>query len=442
MEADLPLQLAGLALLLLVSGFFSGSEAAIFSLPRLKLRQMKEQGVRSAARIMHLLEDPRRLLITILFCNLLVNTLISSLATVIALSLARQFQLSEGVALAAMTVFLTYVLIVFGEVTPINIGLNYAANFSRLASIPLSAISAFLTRFFPIQPLLTRFTDLVIPLFGGETGGSMPYITKAELNSTIALGAADDFLAPTEQEIIRSIFSFSETTVREIMTPRIDVIACRSTASVHDALQIFRAEGFNRLPVYDRSIDNIVGIVHIKDLLPFIRDIERQRVTKIRTLARDPYFVPSTKKIDVMLADFQSRNIQMAVVIDEYGGTEGIVTMEDVLEEIVGEIQDEYDEEPQPFTKLSENSYVMDAGLSVDELNDLFGVAIDEEGVESIGGLVLHLLGRLPAVGERVSFQNLQFEIKAIQGFRILKVVVRKLRENPPPPQDAEAMLA
>lgn len=442
MENDLTLQFAGLLILLLASGFFSGSEAAIFSLPRLKLRQMKEQGVRSAARIMHLLEDPRRLLITILFCNLLVNTLLTSLSTVLALSLAKQFELPESFTLAAMTALLTYILIVFGEVTPINVGLNYAANFSRLASFPLTVISSILTRLLPIQPLLTRFTDLVIPLFGGEASAGMPFITKAELNSTIALGAADDFLAPTEQEIIRSIFTFSDTTVKEIMTPRIDVIACRSTDSVLAALDVFRAEGFNRLPVYERSIDNVVGIVHIKDLLPFIRDPERQRVTKIKALLRDPYFVPSTKKIDEMLADFQSRNIQMAIVIDEYGGTEGIVTMEDVIEEIVGEIQDEYDEEPQPFTKISDNTYLMDAGLSVDELNDLFGVTIDEEGVDSIGGLVLHLLGRLPSAGERVAFQNLQFEIKAVQGFRILKVVVRKLRENPPPPQDAESMLS
>lgn len=439
MDDLLVTEFAGLFGLILVSGFFAGAEAAIFSLSRLKLRRMKEQGIRTADVIMRLLEDPRKLLITILFCNLLVNTLLSALSTVVALDLARRLGFDAAAVTFAMTVLVTYLLVVFGEVTPINLGLNYASFFSRLAAYPVWAVSLLLTRVIPIQPLLTLLTNRLIPLFGGEVNASVAFITKAELHSTIALGTTEGLLAPAEKEIIRSIFTFSDTTVKEIMTPRIDMITVRTGDTLFEALQIFRAEGFNRVPVIDGSVDNVVGIVHIKDILPYLSDLERQRTTRIKALLRDPYFIPSTKKIDDLLKDFQNKNLQMAIVIDEYGGTEGLVTMEDVLEEIVGDIQDEYDEEASLVTKVNDLTYLLDARVPVSDLNDLFGGAIDEEGIDSVGGLVLHLLGRLPTAGEKVAFENLQFEIKAVQGFRILKVVVRKLKDAPPPPPDPEA---
>ena len=412
--------------LYLLSGFFAGAEAALFSLSRLKLKKMKDKEPKVAEIIEWLMEDPRKLLITILFCNLLVNTLLSSLSTILALSLAKVLKVNEATMISVIAALVTYLLIVISEVTPINLAINFTETFSKLVARPIKFITILLTNIIPVQPILTWITNLFLPLFGGEVDQKLPFISHAELYSTITGEASDGALDDSGKELLRSIYDFGETQAREIMTPRVDTVSVSSDETVYEVIQVFKKEGFNRLPVYQDNVDNIVGIVHVKDIFPLLKDIEKQKKMKIKDFMWEPFFVPETKMIDELLNDFQERKVQMAIVIDEYGGTEGIVTMEDVIEEIVGEIQDEYDVEVSPLKKLPDGSYLVDAKYQIDDLNENFGIEIIHEGFETLGGLVMSLLDKIPYEGAKVSCGKLSFEVKSVDGKRINKVIIRK----------------
>ncbi len=431
MESEIYLIIGILLLLFLLSGFFAGSEAAIFSLSRLKLKKMKDSGLKIAETIEWLLEDPRKLLITILFCNLLVNTLLSSLSTVLAISLAKKYQINEATMIASMAAIITYLLIVISEVTPINLALNFSEFFVIISARPISIITVLLTKIIPIQPVLTWVTNLFIPLFGGEVNQKLPFITHAELYSTITTEVSDGTLDDSEKEIIRSIFHFGNTQVKEIMTPRVDMIAVSSDTSVSEVVKVFKQEGFNRLPVYQETIDNIIGIVHIKTLLPVMQKLDKHGDEEINKYIWEPNFVPETKVLGSLLREFQGRKVQMMIVIDEYGGTEGLVTMEDVIEEIVGEIQDEYDEEDNsPIKKEKDGSFILDAIFPMDDMNEFFDIDIPHEKFETLGGLVLTLLDDMPTVGAKISYESLSFKIISVDNNRILKIKVEKNDEE------------
>lgn len=425
-----------IVVLFMMSGFFSGTEAALFALGKMRLKKLEDMGYRSARYITSLLSDPEKLMITIIFSNLFVNTLISSMTTIFAIQIAKYFGVSEPNCVTLGTFIMSYFLILIGEVTPINLALYYSEPFSRFASYPVYFLTYIFSRIIPIIPVFKFITRQFMPLFGLQE--SLNLITEQELHSAISLGEREGMLEHQEKQMIHSIFEFGDTIVKEIMTPRVDMVCVKADSTIESVIKTFKEAGYSRLPVYENKLDNIVGIVHAKDLLGQTKEGGDLSVS-VRTLLRNAYFVPETKQIDSLLKDFQQKKVQMAIVVDEYGGTEGLITMEDIIEEIVGEILDEHDVDESLYEKLDIYTYKVDPKIPVSEFNSLMGVEIPEELFETLGGLLYDLIGHIPHIGEEVAFENLQFKIIHVDGKRIKKVFVKKIPEAIPSIIDLES---
>ena len=419
-----------IGILFALSSFFAGSEAAIFSLSRVTLKKLEDSGSRSARYISHLLNDPEKLLITIIFSNLFVNTLLSSMTTILAIQVALYFKLSNQLCVTIGTILVTYLLILLCDVTPINIALVFNELFSRIAAYPIYVLAVFFTKIIPLIPVIKYLTKLVMPYFGIE---AQPLTTEQELKSAINIGEREGAIEPHEKIMIHSIFEFGDTIIKEVMTPRIDMTCVRSDCTIENIFRIFKEVGYSRLPVYENSLDNIIGIIHAKDLLSYMKDQQVNKTISIKSILRQAYFVPETKNIDSLLKELQQKKVQLAIVVDEYGGTEGLITMEDIIEEIVGEILDEYDEDENLFEKIDINTFKVDPKITVFEFNSLMSSNIPEELFDTLGGLLYDLLGHVPHAGEEVVFENLKFKIIQIEGKRIKKALIKKMAETKPP---------
>jgi len=408
--------------LLLLSGFLSGSEGAIFSLGQTRLKRFEELGYRSAKYISNLLSDPEKLLITIIFANLFVNTLISSITTIMSISISKAFSFPEQWGVTVGTIITSYFLILIGEVTPINLAVNFSESYSRFASYPIYFLTFVFSKIIPLIPVIKSITKIIMPVFGVI---GQPSTTEEELKSAISIGEREGMIEPQEKFMIHSIFEFGNTITKEIMTPRPDMACIKSDCMIEGAFKAFKEYRYSRIPVYENSLDNIIGIVHAKDLTAFLKE-KKSLTAPIKTILRQAYFVPETQNIDSLLKELQQRKVQMAIVVDEYGGTEGLVTMEDVVEEIVGEIMDEHDEEEKLYEKLDALTYKIDAKIPVVDFNKLMGSEIPEELFDTLGGLLYDILGHVPFTGEEAEFENLHFKIIQVEGKRIKTVITRK----------------
>ncbi|MBL7073935.1 HlyC/CorC family transporter [candidate division KSB1 bacterium] len=416
MEINLWTEFALLILLLVLSAFFSGSETALFSLSEPLLQGMKEEKKRSSSLILKLLGKPRRLLITILTGNTIVNIAIASLAALMAADLSHRYHFSRGWAIFFEVVVVTFIILILSEITPKTVAIKNPQGFSRRVVYPLRVMHVLL---FPISIILTGLAQLVSKGVVSRHRGGV--LSEEELRSLVELGEAEGVLEEDEREMIHSIFEFGETMVREIMVPRMDMVCVNVNIKLQELLEIFRQEGHSRIPVYEGKIDNIKGLIYAKDLLPYLGDSGDK--FNLRALLREAYFIPESKKIDELLREFQQRKIHMAVVVDEYGGTLGLVTLEDIIEEIVGEIQDEYDQELPPFRRIDEHTVLADAKVSVHELNEELDFNIPESGdYESLGGFICSLTGSVPEEGTSIEHGDLGFLVEKVSGRRIEKV--------------------
>jgi len=413
-----------------LSGFFSGAEAAIFSLNHSVIKKLEESGIKSAKYISFLLNDPEKLLITIIFANLFVNTLISSIATVLAIEFGVYMNFSQELCATLGTIITTYFLILVGEVTPINVALVFSETFSRIAAYPIYVLTFFFSRILPIIPIIKALNKRIMPYFGIE---SQPLMTEQEIKSAIAIGEREGTLEPHEKLMIHGLFEFGNTITKEIMTPRVDMVCVKSDCKVESVFNIFKEAGYSRLPVYENMLDNIIGIIHAKDLLAYIKDHKNAGKTPVKNILRQAYFVPETKNIDALLRDLQQKKVQMAIVVDEYGGAQGPISMEDILEEIVGEILDEHDEDEKLYEKIDACSYKVDPKIPISDFNSMMGAEIPEELFDTLGGLLYDLIGHVPHIGEETIFENFTFKITQIEGKRIKKVFVKKLPICKPP---------
>jgi len=421
-----------LSCLFLLSGFLAGSEGAIFSLGQTRLKRLEDLGYRSAKYISHLLNDPEKLLITIIFANLFVNTLISSITTIVSIDISKSFSFPEQWGVTIGTIITTYFLILIGEVTPINLAVNFSEPYSRFASYPIYFLTFVFSRILPLIPVIKSITKIIMPFFGVI---GQPATTEEELKSAISIGEREGMIEPHEKFMIHSIFEFGNTITKEIMTPRPDMACIKSDCMIEGAFKAFKEYGYSRIPVYENSLDNIIGIVHAKDLTAFLKE-KKSQTAPIKTILRQAYFVPETQNIDSLLKELQQHKVQMAIVVDEYGGTEGLVTMEDVVEEIVGEIMDEHDEEEKLYEKLDAMTYKVDAKIPVVDFNKLMESEIPEELFDTLGGLLYDILGHVPFTGEEAGFEDLHFKIIQVEGKRIKKVIARK---KPKPISDGVA---
>jgi putative hemolysin len=396
----------------ILSAFFSSSEVALISITRAKVRTLVNEGKHGSKALAALKEKPDRLLITILIGNNIVNVAAAALATAVAI---RVFG-DVGVGIATGVVVI--ILLVFGEIGP----KIYATRASDSFVLWVAPIIHFLSRILtPVIWLVER----VSPKFGmGEM--SEQAVTEEEIKEWIDVGKEEGTIEQGEQDMLYSVLEFADTTAREIMTPRVDVIAMEDTVSFEEAIRIFNETGFSRIPVYHDQIDNITGILNVKDV--FSAMVSHRKETTIKEVMYDPMFVPETKKIDDLLKDLQVHRVQMAIILDEYSSFVGIVTVEDILEEIVGDIMDEYDKEEPDIQTISEGVFVIDAQMWVDDVNERLEIDLPvDESYETIGGLIIDRLGHIPMhPGEKVEIHEGRITLAVMQmhGRRIVKVKI------------------
>jgi len=419
------MDIVALVALLLLSGFFSGSEAAFLSLGRLRLRHRIEQGEKKAIRIAKMLEDLERFLGTILIGNTLVNVALTALATGIAI---RRYGPTTGVTVA--TVAVTIVLLIVGELAPKTLAASKPRRFAYSVIYPLEGFTIILR---PFVAVVRTLAWPLIRLTGARSTTVGPLVTEEDIKMMFHVGQEEGVLEEHEKRMLRSVIEFEDTMVKEVMVPRLDIVAIPENATFGEIVDLAMAKGYSRMPVYRDDLDHITGIAHVKELLAVVNDKE---LIRLPDMVRKPYFVPETMKIGRLLREFQVRKIHIAVVVDEFGVVAGIVTLEDLVEEIVGEIQDEYDEEEKEVVPMPDGSKRVQARMDLDDFNELFEVEIPEGDYDTIGGFVISLLGRLPNVGEEVSYESHSFKATEVEGQRLMKIVVRQLEPEEHPEND------
>ncbi len=398
---------------LMLSGFISGSEIAYFSLTPSQLDEMDEEDSRTIA-IKRYLSVPERLLATILVTNNLVNVTIVVLTN---FALGPLFKgMPDWASFVLQTVILTFLILLFGEILPKLYATNYPIKWARFA---VGGINFFMKLFYPVSSMLVKSTTIVNKV-----------VTKKESITTDELSDAldvTDVAAKDDKQMLEGILKFGDTSASEVMTPRVEIVGIDADSTFDEVMKVVLDKGFSRMPVYEETMDNIKGILYSRDLLPYIGkplgDFDW------RTLLRKPYYVPESRQIDDLLEDFRKLKQHIAIVIDEYGGTQGVVTLEDVLEEIVGDINDEYDEEDKYYTRLSADTYNFDGRTP---LNDFFRITdLDEddykdvaEDAETLAGMLLAIKGDFPKDKEPLSYGRCRFLVLKVAGHRIMAVRV------------------
>ncbi len=409
MESGGTWQYVFLIILIGFSSFFSMSETALMSLSKIRIRHMVEDNVKNAKLVEKLVENPQKLLGAILVGNNIVNILASALATTIASRISK----NNGVAIA--TGVMTVIVLIFGEITPKSLATQKSEAISLKVSKPIYFFVVILR---PIEIIFTFISSFFIKILGGKTDVNHPYITEEELKTIVEVSEEEGVLENDEKQMIYNVFEFGDLQVKDVMVQRVDIIAADTTASYEEIISIIKAEQFSRIPIYDESIDDIVGILNAKDLLLMDFQEETFDVTKVM---REPYYTFEFKRITDLFAEMKKTRNHMAVVLDEYGGTVGIITIEDLIEEIVGDIEDEYDDEEE-IEVVKEDEYVVSGSTRIADLNDMIGINIESEEFDSVGGFIIGQLGRFPEQAEEVQYQHIRFVVEDIDKNRIMKV--------------------
>ncbi|MDD1694597.1 MAG: hemolysin family protein [Methanoregula sp.] len=405
----------------LLSAFFSSSEVALVAMTRAKARTLVNEGRPGAQAVAILKESPEHLLITLLVGNNIVNIAAASIATAAAI------QMFGDIGVGIATGFVVIVLLVFGEIGPKIYAARATDGFALTVAPVILGLSRVLT---PVIWLVERLS----PTFGIGKDVSEPAVTEEEIKEWIDVGKEDGTIEQGEQDMLYSVLEFGDTPVREIMTPRVDAILMEDTLTFEEAIRIFNETGFSRIPVYHDRIDNVTGILNVKDV--FAAMVSHRKSSTIKEIMYDPMFVPETKKIDDLLKELQVHRVQMAIIIDEYSSFVGIATVEDILEELVGDIMDEFDKEEPDVQELSPGVYVVDAQMWVEDINERMHLALPtDEAYETIGGLIIDRLGHLPQhPGEKVEIDEGRVTLVVMQmhGRRIVKVkiVIRAANGN------------
>lgn len=379
------------------------------SLSKIRIRHMVEDGVKGAKLVEKLTEDPNKLLGSILVGNNVVNIGASALATSVAMKAFDE----SGVGIA--TAIMTILVLIFGEITPKSI----AKQRSEGVALKVSGIvNIFVKTLRPFVAIFTFISSFILKLFGADLNKNQPFITQEELKTMVDVGEEEGVLEEEEKEMIFNVFEFGDIQVKDVMVQRVDIVALGLDSTYDDVIDIIKEEQFSRIPVYNDSIDDIIGIMYVKDLIL----LNNKDSFKVQDCIREAYYTFEFKKVTELFKEMKKSRNHMAVVLDEYGGTVGIVTIEDLLEEIVGEIEDEYDELEEEIEVVKEDEYIVDGRIRLDDLSDLIGVKMESEEFDSIGGFVIGQLGRIPEPKEEVSYENMRFVVEEIDKNRIKKV--------------------
>lgn len=373
---------------------------------------MVEEGVKGAKLVEKLIEDPNKLLGAILIGNNIVNIGASSIATSLAVKLSG----GSDSAVIVVTAIMTVLILIFGEITPKSIAKQKSEQVSLKVSKPIK-LCVFI--FKPFVAVFTIISSVFIRLFGGDPKATEPFITEEELKTMVGVSEEEGVLEDVEKEMIFNVFDFADLQVKDVMVQRVDVTAVEVNDSYEDLLKIIKEDQYSRIPVYDDTIDDIVGILNVKDL---IIEGDKGGDFKVTEYMREPLYTFEFKKITELFNEMKKTRNHMAVVLDEYGGTVGIVTIEDLVEEIVGDIQDEYDKERDMIEVIKEDEYVVEGSARLDDVSDLIGVNMESEEFDSVGGLIIGALGRIPENNEEVVIDRIKFVVEEVEKNRIMKV--------------------
>lgn len=395
--------------LIMLSAFFSGTETAYFNI--------KTHRDDVPSKLKDLLDNPRRLLVSILTGNTIVNVGIGSLAAIITYRISPD---NQNLMLLQVIV-VSIVLIIFGEILPKTIAMRSSSQFANIVYYPLRV---FMILLHPITLILNGINKFVLKLIPKE---EKSFDTEEELEILAELGEEKGSLEEEESDMIRSIIKFDDKTVREVMTPRVDILSLPSDASIDDAMDLIAKKQFSKIPLYRENIDEITGIIYAKDLVPYL--IGSRPNVKLQSISRNVYFVPEQKPIDDLLNDFKEKKISLAIVVDEWGGTSGMVTLEDIVEEVMGEIRDPYDLEKSPVSQINNENFIVDGKISIYDLEEeIEGMSFPEDrDYDTLGGLILDNLEDIPKQGESVVHDEWMIKVLDLDGNRITKVQITKI---------------
>jgi putative hemolysin len=417
--------------LLLLSGAMSGSETALTALGEWKIHQLRDEGNDPHGLFELLARQPTRFITTLLIGNNLVNIAATALVTQMSIQLSRQLGFSEAAAVAYATGVMTLLVLVVGEITPKSIAVHNPVGFSRAVIRPVYAMSVVL---YPIGRAFAWFTSRLLRSLRLESSKD-PLITENELRLMLRSAEEHGVIEASEQEMIKGVIDLEETVVREVMTPRVDVISVPEDASLEHLLHLVTEHGYSRLPVYRETIDDIRGIAYARDLLPFLSRPEALGSAQVADLVQPAQYVPETLSILNMMRDMRIRKNHMAVVVDEFGGTAGVVTLEDIIEEITGEIYDETDEEEEAdFVELADGATRVRAAVHLDEVEQRFNLTfVDEGDFDTLAGFLVSEFDRIPHAGEALEHQGVRFTVEEADERRVLSVRAERLHSAAQP---------
>ncbi len=416
MEDWLILRLILFFVLLFLSALFSGAEIALFSLSPVQVDMMREKKGAAGETVAKLLESPRKLLVTIYIGNELINVAIAAVSTILALHFFGEYGIAAAVGIG------TFMLLVFGDVTPKTFAFRHAQSYSLAAAGPLLWFSKVV---YPLQAGITSVTDSLVAMTGEST--SKTSITEDEMKTVLEHGEDKGVIEPDEKEMILNIFELGDTTVAEVMTPRAEIFSLPLEEGPDVIARRAILSNYSRIPIYKERPDNLVGILYTRNLLLSETSDSGGNMEK---LLREPYIIPPTKKIDELLRDFRKKKIHIAIVVDEYGGLDGLVTLEDILEEVLGE-----DDDPEGMESIEEikpGFYNLPGRLPLHDFNEYFNTAYTVEDVDTVGGMVFHLFGRMPKSGESIDRDSFTFYVRKIQQSKISQLTIKVASSEKP----------
>jgi gliding motility-associated protein GldE len=410
---------------LVFSFLFSGSEVAFFSIKGAEYERLQQLAQQSGthASILSMLDHPRRLLSTILIGNTFANIITSVVAAVLTGEIAHLFKLPDWLIYLIEIIVVTFTLVIVSEITPKVIAIKKPIEFAQRINWFIRTVYFLL---FPVSNLIAKSAGYI----ENKLPKSVQDISSDDIRTLAEVGEEQGSLKEDEREIFENVIEFGQTTVKEIMTSRVDIVAVSVDDALGEVIELILTKKLSRMPLYGEDLDEIIGVIYAKDILPYLRTDLAGTSINWKTLARKVLFVPTTKRLDDLLKDFKKEKTHLAVVVDEWGGTEGIVTLDDVLEEIIGDIADETTEQEQLYSKIDENTYLFDAKINLEDVEEILereDLSTPDDEYETLGGLVYHIMERIPIAGESIQHKGLDISVSSLENNRLKKIKVKVL---------------
>lgn len=419
MDPSQTIKLVVLIILLILSGFFSSAETALTTVSQIRLLSLSEAGNKRAALTLRVKNNASKMLSAVLIGNNIVNISASSLATTLAIDI------SGGNSLVGLfTGILTVFILIFGEIIPKTLATMYSEKLSLTFSPVINLLMIVLT---PLIYIINLISNSVLTLVGANKNKAQNTYTEDELRTIVSVSHKEGVIESDEKQIINNLFDFGDALAKDVMIPRIDMTSISIDSTYQEIISIFRQEKYTRLPVYEDSNDNVIGIINVKDLLLY----DQYENFNVRDILREPYYTYEFKNVSELMDELKKTSNNIVIVLDEYGSTVGMITLEDLLEEIVGEIQDEYDEdEDEDFKKVDNNTYIIDGSTRLDDINDMFGTSLSSEEYESVAGYIIETLDKLPDIGDYIETDTLRIVVKSLDKNRIETVELTLLHKD------------